>query len=242
MIKDICAKAKEASRILAQLSTEEKNKILSRLIDSLNKNKELIYNENQKDIDKAKEKGLNEAIIQRLKIDDKVFDEMIGGIKTIISLDDPIGEVIEERKIIQDMILRKVRVPLGVVLIIYESRPNVTINVSAICIKSGNAVILKGGSDALNSNKALFNCVKEALGNNGIILIDQPGHEIVTELLKMNEYIDVAIPRGGKRLIQKVVENARMPVIKHFEGVCAVYVDRDADIDKAVKVTLNAKV
>ncbi|MFH1053015.1 MAG: glutamate-5-semialdehyde dehydrogenase [Candidatus Woesearchaeota archaeon] len=246
-ILDYCQRAKKAAKSCSMLSNVTKNKILQSLIERIESNKESIISENKKDLEIARNKGINEALIQRLEINEKVFNEMINGIKTIIELENPIGEIIESRIIQKTLKLSKVRVPLGVVIIIYESRPNVTIDVSAICIKSGNAVILKGGSDALHSNLALYNCIFEAFQENNIDdsivqLIEKPGHETVNELLKQDEFIDAVIPRGGKNLIRNVVENSKIPVIKHFEGICNIYVDKKADIEKAVRIIINAKV
>ncbi|MFH1317349.1 MAG: glutamate-5-semialdehyde dehydrogenase [Candidatus Woesearchaeota archaeon] len=246
-VLDYCEKGKKAAKSSGMLNNEIKNNILLSLIERIESNKENIIIENKRDLENARNKGLNQAIVQRLEINDKVFNEMIDGIKTIINLDDPIGEIIESKIIQKTLKLRKVRVPLGVVLIIYESRPNVTIDVSAICIKSGNAVILKGGSEALHSNLALYNCIKQAFQDNnvddGIVqLIEKPGHETVNELLQQDEFIDVVIPRGGKKLIRNVVENSKIPVIKHYEGICNIFIDKDANIEKAINIVINAKV
>ena len=232
---------------MAHLSTEKKNDILESLISKILANHDYIIEKNKEDLENAGKKGLGYAFIQRLGIDDKVLNEMIEGIKTIMKLDDPVGELIEERIIQETMKLKKVRVSLGVVLIIYESRPNVTIDVASICIKSGNAAILKGGSDAIESNKALHKCIKEAFDENGvddkcIQLIEVEGHELIDGLLKQDKYIDVVIPRGGKNLIENVVKNSRIPVIKHFEGVCNIFVDEAADLSKAIDIVINAKV
>jgi len=247
MILEICKNSRECSKIMAHLSTEKKNEILKSLISKILANQDYIIEKNKEDLENARKEGLSDAFIQRLEINDKVLNEMIKEIKTIMKLEDPVGEVIEEKVIQETMKLKKVRVSLGVVLIIYESRPNVTIDVAAICIKSGNAAILKGGSDAIESNKALYKCIKEAFDENkvdskSIQLIEIEGHDAINELLKQDKYIDVVIPRGGKELIENVVKNSRIQVIKHFEGVCNIFIDEAADLSKAIDIVINAKV
>lgn len=247
MNEDSLQKVKIASRELSLIDNNKKNKILQSIIDNLVFNKKKIYDENKKDILNARKKGLSDAFIQRLLINDKILTEIIDGVKTVLSLNDPIGEVLEEKKLKSGLKMKKVRVPLGVVLIIYESRPNVTIDVGAICLKSGNTCILKGGSDAINSNRILYKCIKEALkenkvNENAVYFIDSKEREIIDDLLKQNKYIDVVIPRGGKSLIEKVVETSRIPVIKHFEGICNIYIDESADFSKAIPIIINAKV
>lgn len=247
MNEDSLQKVKIASREISLIDNNKKNKILQSIVDNIIKNKKKIFDENKKDILNAEKKGLSDAFIQRLLINDKVLAEMIDGVKTVLSLNDPIGEILESKKLKSGLKMKKVRVPLGVVLIIYESRPNVTIDVSAICLKSGNACILKGGSDAINSNRILYDCIKNALkennvNENAVYFIDSKDRGIIDDLLKQNKYIDVVIPRGGKSLIEKVVETSRIPVIKHFEGICNIYVDETADFSKAIPIIINAKV
>ena len=247
MIDTICSHAKKAAKACVMLDENSKNAILQNLIDQIKENKKEIITENKKDLENAKSKGLSEAFIQRLEMSNKIFTEIIDGIKTIIKLKDPIGQVLANKTLENGLKLKKVRVPLGIILIIYESRPNVTIDVSAICIKSGNVVILKGGSDAMNTNKALFNCMKKAFEKGGINpdnvqFIDSTDRTVIDNLLKRDEDIDVVIPRGGKELIKKVSDSSSIPVIKHYEGVCNIYVDKEADLKKAVDIILNSKV
>ncbi|MDP7115489.1 MAG: glutamate-5-semialdehyde dehydrogenase [Candidatus Woesearchaeota archaeon] len=247
MIDTICSHAKKAAKACVMLDENSKNAILQNLIDQIKENKKEIITENKKDLENAKSKGLSEAFIQRLEMSNKIFTEIIDGIKTIIKLKDPIGQVLANKTLENGLKLKKVRVPLGIILIIYESRPNVTIDVSAICIKSGNVVILKGGSDAMNTNKALFNCIKKAFEKGGINpdnvqFIDSTDRTVIDNLLKRDEDIDVVIPRGGKELIKKVSDSSSIPVIKHYEGVCNIYVDKEADLKKAVDIILNSKV
>tara|TARA_B100000315_G_C14592281_1_gene596592 strand:- start:3381 stop:4601 length:1221 start_codon:yes stop_codon:yes gene_type:complete len=236
--------SKKAALKLAALDSHKKNSILKSLLKILKKEEECIYAQNLIDIEAAKKKGLSDAFIQRLEINKKVFKEMIKGIENIIKLEDPIGEVIEQKKLKNGLDLKRITTPLGVVLIIYESRPNVTIDVSAICIKSGNAVILKGGSDAKYTNESLFDCIQKSLKDNKIDpnTIQFVEREQINELLKDNTNIDVVIPRGGKELIKNVTENSSIPVIKHYEGICNIYVDKEADIESALKIIHNAKV
>lgn len=237
----ICRDAKAASRVIASLSTPEKNRILSRIIINLEKNKKKIYDANKLDIEESTKNGMNSAMIQRLKIDDHVFNEMIDGIKTVIKLEEPVHKILEKKKLKNGLLLSKVSVPIGTIMIIYESRPNVTIDVSTLCIKSGNAVILKGGKEAVNSNLALFECIRQALPDKGIVQYVKD-RETVASLLKRNDSINLIIPRGGKGLVKSVVENSTIPVIKHYEGICNIYVDKKADLKKAIEIIVNAKV
>lgn len=248
-IKQICNNAKKANQQLSVLETGIKNSILETLIKILENNKQEILGENKKDLHIAEQNNLSKAMIQRLELTEKVWTEMIEGIKTVIRLDDPVGRILEKRKLQNEIILEKTSVPLGTIMIIYESRPNVTIDVSVLCIKSGNTVILKGGKESSKTNVALFNCVKESLEKNNLdknIVQYVQSRELVSELLKCNDSIDVVIPRGGKGLIKKVTETATMPVLKHYEGICNIYIDKYVDknknFEKAIKIIENAKV
>ena len=247
MIKQTCENSKSASKIISKLDTKIKNNVLSRIIYYLKKDKKIILEQNKKDLLNSKMSGRDEAFLQRLAVNEKIIRDMIAGIEIIIKLDDPVKKIIESKILSNGLKLEKISVPLGVVLVIYESRPNVTIDVASICIKSGNAVILKGGSDALNTNIALYNCIKKAfndtkLDSNIVQFVSTKNYDDVTSLLSMDKYIDVVIPRGGKKLIESIVANSRIPVIKQFEGVCTIYVDKDADFKKAISIIINAKI
>ena len=234
-------------RKLSSLKTEVKNRTLIRTAELLEENREFVKGENQKDIEFAKQNGLKPAMIDRLLLNDKRIDGMIKVLRDVASLPDPVGEIIKAWNLPNGLKVGRMRVPLGVILIIYESRPNVTVEAASLCMKSSNAVILRGGKEAVNSNKALVSILKQACRETGfpeeaIQFIDRTEREIVWELLKMEGKIDVAIPRGGEGLIRAVAENSRVPVIKHYKGVCSVYVDNEADLSKAYDIVYNAKV
>lgn len=240
-------KARSVLRRLTSLKTSVKNETLLKVAELLDKNRDYIKEENQKDVEKAKEMGLKPAIIDRLLLNDKRIDGMIKVLKDVANLPDPVGEIIRMWTLPNGLKVGRMRVPLGVVFIVYEARPNVTIEASALCMKSSNAVILRGGKEAINSNRALVNLIREACKETGfpeeaVQFIDRPERELVWELLKMEGKIDVAIPRGGESLIRAVVEHARVPVIKHYKGVCNIYVDDEADLNKAYHIVYNAKV
>jgi len=240
-------KTKEASIILSKISTEEKNLFLSKLIEKIEENREKIVKENEKDVEKCLKKNYSKAFIDRLKIDEKRIDKMIKSIKDVISLSDPVGKKIWETTRPNGLKIEKIRVPIGVIGIIYESRPDVTIEASILCIKSGNSVILRGGKEAKRTNLKLVEIMKLAL-NESILPVDSVniittgGRKAVKYILKLYQYIDLIIPRGGESLIKTVVENSYIPVIKHYAGVCHTYVDKDANLEIAWKVVLNAKV
>ena len=240
-------KVKSGSRELAILDTAKKNMALKCIAEEIEKSRELIKKENRKDIDKASEKGLGNAFIDRLTLSNKRIDGMIGILNDVINLKDPVGEIINMNTMPNGLRVGQLRVPIGVVGIIFESRPNVCIEVAALTIKSGNGVILRGGSDAINSNILLVNIIKKGLKNAGlsedyIEIIDNTDRESVTQMLKMKEYIDIIIPRGGLELIRFVEENSVIPVIRHDMGICHTYVDEFADIAMAVSICYNAKV
>ncbi|MCD6093244.1 MAG: glutamate-5-semialdehyde dehydrogenase [Candidatus Omnitrophica bacterium] len=240
----IAEQAKRASEALANLPREIKNGALLAMAKALRKRKEEIIRANKKDLELARGKG--SAFIQRLILEEKGVLKLSEHIEKISQLDDPIGETIEEFKGVQGLHIKKVRVPIGVVAIIYESRPDVTSDCAALCVKSGNAVILKGGKESLNSNIAIANILTEAtkeyLPEGAIALIPTREREAVDILLGLDDYIDLVIPRGGESLIKKVVEKSRIPVIKHYKGVCHIYVDEDADLNMAQEICYNAKV
>jgi len=210
-------------------------------------NQELIIKANAKDIAQAKKAKLKPALIERLTLDEKRVREMADGLLELTKLTDPVGEIIKEWERPNGLRIQKVRVPIGVIAIIYESRPNVTSDCAGLCFKSGNSVILRGGSEAFASNHAIYQCLRQALKDNGvsegaICMIISKEHAAVDELLKLNGYIDLVIPRGGEALIQRVVEISRIPVIKHYKGICHVYVDEWADLNMAENICFNAKV
>ena len=232
---------------LDNLSSKEKNKVLKNYIDLINKNLSKIISENQKDIKKAEKKRLKQNLLKRLKLDKKRIIQITDSIKTIISLKDPVNQTLKKWKRPNGLKIEKKTIPLGVIGIIYESRPNVTSDVASLCFKSGNPIILKGGSEAYYSNKILTNLFKKALQKNKIDVnyvqfIESKDRKIVDFLLtKMSNFIDVIIPRGGKGLVKKVHDISRIPVIGHLEGVCHTYIDKNADLLMSKKITFNAK-
>lgn len=246
-IKQIAKSAREASLKLANTNTGVKNKALLRMSDELLKNGNKIEEANKKDIKAAEDKGLSKAMIDRLTITSNVLKTMSDGIKEVAGLSDPVGEVTRMWKRPNGLLVGKMRIPLGVIGIIYEARPNVTADAAALCLKSGNAVILRGGSEAINSNLAIAKvlqdaCRKEGIPDTAIQVVPTTDREAVLEMLKLEEYIDLIIPRGGEGLIRFVVDNSKIPVIKHYKGVCHIFVDEYADLDMALKVCFNAKV
>jgi glutamate-5-semialdehyde dehydrogenase len=240
-------KARSTLRELTNLTTEVKNKTLLRAAELIDRRREEIKEANRRDIETAKEMGLSKAMIDRLLLNDKRIDGMIKVLRDVASLEDPVGRIDKMWTRPDGLKIGKMRVPLGVILIIYESRPNVTVEAASLCMKTSNAIILRGGKEALNSNKILVEILREAARESGfpeeaIQFIDNPDRRLVWELLKMEGLIDVAIPRGGESLIRAVSENARIPVIKHYKGVCTLFVDKYADLDKAYDIVFNAKV
>ncbi len=243
----LARKAKAASDILAHASTDEKNRVLVRLAEKLGDNREYLYEENAKDIKAAGEQGLSKSLIDRLRIDDKIVREMQGSLMDVASLPDPVGEIVKTWKRPNDLLVGKMRIPIGVILIIYESRPNVTIEAFSLCLKSGNCVILKGGSEAYHSNKALYTLIVETLkGSNispdAVQFVETADRDFIYSLLERAEEIDLVIPRGGEALIRSIVERSRIPVLKHYKGVCHIYVDDESDETMAIDVSINAKV
>ncbi len=240
-------KARGTLRTLVSLSTEVKNRTLLRAADLLDAKRDMIKEENRKDVEFAKERGLKPSVIDRLLLNDKRIDGMIKILRDVASLPDPVGEIVKMWTLPNSLRVGRMRVPLGVVFIVYESRPNVTVEAVSLCMKSSNAVVLRGGREAINSNRVLVGILKEACRETGfpeeaIQFIDRPEREIVWEILRMEGLVDVAIPRGGEGLIRAVADHARIPVIKHYKGVCNIYVDEDADLEKAWDIVYNAKV
>lgn len=238
--------AKEASYELGILSTIEKDKALLLMAEELINHKEYILKANKIDLDKAKEKGISKALLDRLALSDERIDDMANGLREIVKLQDPVGEVISMWQRPNGIQIGQKRVPMGVIGIIYESRPNVTCDAAGLCLKTGNATILRGGSDAINSNKAIVKALKVGIEKanlpiNSIQLIEDTSREVATEMMRLNEYIDVLIPRGGAGLIQSVVKNATVPVIETGTGNCHIYVDETADFEMAKNIVINAK-
>lgn len=239
-------RARKASRIMAKTDTSTKNQALLNIADLIIESQEKLLEANALDFDAGNANGLDAALLDRLELTPERIKSMAEGLRQVAGLPDPIGKVsaMEERP--SGIKVGRMRVPLGVIGIIYESRPNVTADAAALCLKSGNATILRGGSEAINSNQAIADCIKEGLLSCGLPgdaaqVIETIDRAAVGELLKMSDYVDIIIPRGGKELIERVNNEARMPVIKHLDGVCHVYIDDHANIDKAVKIAYNAK-
>ena len=246
-INKICKDAKETSRVLANVTTEAKNNALKAMAEAIRKNAGSIMAANEKDIKAAKNTGKSKAFIDRLALDKKRIESMAVSVEKVSELPDPCGEIIKMHKRPNGLIISKIRVPIGVIGIIYESRPNVTSDCASLCLKSGNAVILKGGKESLKSNLAICNVLKECLKKtelplSSIQLVESAERGAANYLLKMDKYLDLIIPRGGEALIKTVAENARVPVIKHYKGICHVYVDKTADLNKAYDICFNAKV
>ncbi|MCX7956398.1 MAG: glutamate-5-semialdehyde dehydrogenase [Endomicrobia bacterium] len=249
-------KIKENSYKFSNLSSPMINKILVNVKKYLSLNKEIILSENKKDINLAKKSNLSAALIDRLTITDKRFKEMVNSIDTVISLESPINLVIDEWKRnlpSGDLTIRKIRVPLGVIFMVYESRPNVTVDSAVLCIKSGNCVVLRGGSETINTNKMLANVIKTAIketiakynlkiSDDVVLFVDDRSYDVLYDILKLYEYIDLVIPRGSEKMINTIKENSLIPVLSHGSGICHTYVDSYADLNTALKVCLNAKV
>ncbi|QGU96680.1 glutamate-5-semialdehyde dehydrogenase [Clostridium bovifaecis] len=238
--------AKAAARKMAIIDTLTKNKSLIAMADALLQNTDVILKANEVDMENGRKKGLSPSLLDRLLLDTKRVEAMANGLKEVAALDDPIGEVIRMWKRPNNLKVGQIRVPLGVIGIIYEARPNVTVDAAALCIKSGNSVILRGGSEAINSNLAITKIISEAAESAGlpkgtINLIENTDREAVNVLMKLNEYIDVLIPRGGAGLINTVVKNATVPVIETGVGICHIYVDDSADLINAIDIIVNAK-
>lgn len=239
--------AKKASRILAHLSSQKKKEVLLLMAHLIKENGERIKEENEKDLKEAKEKKLSPALIDRLTLSNSRISKISISLREIAQMEDPIGKIEKMRRRPNGLLIGKMTVPLGVIGIIYEARPNVTADAAALCLKSGNSVILRGGSEALNSNIVLTDLLQEALYQSdlpqaSIQLIRTTDHQTVMEMLKLDEYIDVIIPRGGEGLIRTVTENSTIPVIKHYQGVCHIYVDSKANLRMAEEICFNAKV
>ncbi|WP_319380829.1 glutamate-5-semialdehyde dehydrogenase [Thiomicrorhabdus sp.] len=245
-MEQLGCQAREASRALLRADTQVKNRALAAIAQQLETQRAFLKQENAKDLEQGKANGLDAAMLDRLALSDKVIDGMIEGLRQVASLQDPVGEISDMSYRPSGIQVGKMRVPLGVVGIIYESRPNVTVDAAALCLKSGNAAILRGGSEAAHSNRALAQAIRSGLEDAGlpqatVQVVETTDRAAVGELIAMPAYVDVIIPRGGKGLIERISAEARVPVIKHLDGICHVYIDEAADFDKAVKVAFNAK-
>ncbi len=246
MILEICKKAKAASVQLAKLSTEEKNVAVCKMADALEANAEQILAANKKDAEAAKIRGLKAALLDRLALDNRKIANMARCLREVAEMDDPVGEIVKTWTRPNGLVIGQMRVPLGVVGIIYESRPDVTSDASGICIKSGNAAILRGGSDAINSNIAIGDVLRDALAYtavpvDAVQVVSSTDRKVAEEFMRMRNYVDVLIPRGGADLIRTVVEKASISAIETGTGNCHIYVEEDADLDRAVPIIINAK-
>jgi len=247
MIGSMCRKAREASRLLALAPTRQKNECLLALAKNLQDHKGEILKENEKDVRSASEKGLSAAMIDRLLLNEKRLLDIITSLKEVAGLPDPVGIKFDEKDLPNGLHLYKQRVPIGVIAVIYESRPNVTIEVSSLALKTGNAIILRGGSETIDTNRAFVQVLKLSMQQSGlpdeaVQFIDSPDRDLLFELLKMHEVVDMLIPRGGHQLHQFCRENSAIPVITGGIGICHLFVDESADLDASVKVIENAKV
>jgi len=245
-VREMAKKAKNASVVLRGKRAEEKNSALQRVADLIQMKQESVLEANRRDLVQGKNTGLSAAFLDRLELSRSRIDGMSQSLREIAAFEDPVGQVAGVRRP-QGFILEKVRIPIGVIAMIYESRPNVTVEAAALCLKAGNSVILRGGSDAMESNRALAALIREGLEDTGIPsdsvqLVERREHEGVTWLVKQKEYVDLVIPRGGESLIRAVAEQATVPVIKHYKGVCHLYIDENCDFEMALSVVHNAKV
>ena len=245
-MNEIGKNARAAARELNRANTGQKNTALLAMADAIESRRTELLAANKIDMDAGKKSGLDDALLDRLELNDERIAGMAEGIRQIVALADPVGEITNLEYRPSGIQVGKMRVPLGVIGIIYESRPNVTADAAALCLKSGNAAILRGGSEALFSNQAIAQCIHDGLEKAGLAkttvqVIETTDRAAVGELITMQDYVDVIVPRGGKGLIERISTDARVPVIKHLHGVCHVYIDDDADLDKATKVAFNAK-
>lgn len=246
MLNELGKKAKAASRILARLGQTEKNNALHTVAEALKKNATEIIAANSIDMEEAKKNGMSEALLDRLLLTESRLEDMAEGIRQVAGLDDPIGEVISMKERPNGLLIGQKRVPMGVIGFIYESRPNVTVDGFALCFKTGNAVILRGGSDCIHSNIALVKVIRQTLAACGVTedavsLIEDTDRELARQFMRLNKYVDLLIPRGGAGLIRTIVENATVPVIETGTGNCHIYIDKSADMEKALPIIKNAK-
>ena len=245
-MQDAGQRARAASRAMARASTRAKDTALTAIAAAIRRNQAALQSENAKDLAAGRTKGLDAAMLDRLTLADKAVETMAQGLEQIAALTDPVGEISDLKLRPSGIQVGRMRVPLGVIGIIYESRPNVTADAAGLCLKSGNACILRGGSEAIHSNQAIAACVREGLKAAGlpedaVIVIETPDRAAVGELITMTEYVDIIVPRGGKGLIARLIAESKIPMIKHLDGICHVYIDDVADIEKAVFIADNAK-
>ncbi|WP_394173689.1 glutamate-5-semialdehyde dehydrogenase [Thalassotalea litorea] len=245
-IASLAQKARQASPVVAQLTTTQKNKVLMNMAATVRAEKTMLIAENSKDIDVGRAKGLSDAMLDRLLLTDDRIEGIASAIEEIVALADPVGSVSGLKKRPNGIEVGKMRIPLGVIAMIYEARPNVTAEAAALCLKSGNAVILRGGSEAVHSNRAISDLWHQVLQDFAIpteiiTIVPNTDRSVITELLTLNEYIDLVIPRGGEALIRYVSDNSRIPVIQHYKGVCHLYIDNDADLGQAIEILVNGK-
>ena len=245
-LDELLKKANEVKDEVSSSTFEQKNRALKEAAQSLNDSRETLKSANDLDMEDASQKDLLESFIDRLKLNEQRIDSMISGIHKVIDLKDPVGQMSDKTTSPSGFLVSKMRVPLGVIGIIYESRPNVTADASALCLKSGNVSVLRGGSEAINSNKAIEKCMIEGLlaakmPKNSIQLVKNQDRALVAEMIKRDKEIDLIIPRGGKNLIQVIAKDSSVPVLKHYDGLCHVYIDEKADFNKAKEIALNAK-
>ncbi|MDX9794202.1 MAG: glutamate-5-semialdehyde dehydrogenase, partial [Kiritimatiellia bacterium] len=245
-IRKLGDQALAASRRMVRLSTRKKNAILLAMADAVDRQRDVIQAANAQDIAAARAGGLSGAMIDRLTLNDTRIDAMAAGIREVAALADPVGKKLWKRTRPNGLVIEKRRVPLGVIVIIYESRPNVTADAAVLCLKTANAVILRGGKEAFHSNLAIVRALQEGgaaagMPRHAVQLVETTDREAVRELVQMDDRVDVVIPRGGESLIRAVVDQARVPVLKHYKGVCHVFVDADADFDQALAIVENAK-
>ena len=246
-IKLVAEKARQAKYSLRRAGSEQKNQVLEKIAQLLVEKQEVVLSANQKDLEQGREKGLSSALLDRLRLTPERISSMAEGVKELVKLEDPVGKITSIWKRPNGLLVGRMRIPLGVIFMIYEARPNVTIESASLCLKSGNAIILRGGSEAFNSNLALGEIITDALSQVGldpasVQVVPTTDRKAVDILLTMEDYIDLVIPRGGEQLIRKVVEQSRIPVLKHYKGVCHIFVDREADLNKAWEICYNAKV
>jgi glutamate-5-semialdehyde dehydrogenase len=246
IILQMAKQAKQSSYTVASANTYDKNQALLYIANYIKEDQDKIIAANQKDLQKAKEIGLDDAMVDRLKVDKKVCDAMANSIVEIAKQDDPVGNIKNMKILPSGISVGKMKVPLGVIAIIYESRPNVTADAAALCLKSGNSVILKGGKEAINSNRVICSCIHKGLqranlDKNIVQLIESTERIATAELLQMDKYIDIIIPRGGRNLVKMIIEKSSIPIIKHLDGICHLYIDSDADETMAIKLADNSK-
>lgn len=239
-------KAKSAAQLLVKASTANKNKALQAIAEQLSATKEIIKQANQEDLKKGKDRNLSSALLDRLELTDVRIENMIKGLRQVIALPDPVGSIRDLKYNTIGLQIGKMRTPIGVIGMIYESRPNVTVDAAALCLKSGNAIILRGGSEAIHSNQAIAQCIQRGLKEadlpaDSIQLVNTTDRQAVDLLITMHNYVDVIIPRGGKSLIQHISDHAKVPIIKHLDGICHVYIDQYANLEKSYEIAINAK-